>query len=183
MKTYRLTAAGRRFTTIMMIAVTLLWVFALWMLPTTLGVRVNDLGSTLNARIDAGFSVSQLIQAAILVLMIVSAPLLWWSLWEEWNTSYTVGDDGLTYRTSNGIALHYPWTHVREVRADGDDKAEVLVSNEGVTPIRQPLLRWLHRQGFGPGRIPIYAGVEARDTLIDEIVLRSGVRRSAGTMS
>lgn len=183
MKTYRLTPAGRRTTIIMMIAVILLWVFALWMLPTTLGVRVLELRSTLDAAIDTGFRVSQLIQAAILVLMIVSAPLLWWSLWEEWNTSYTVSDDGLTYRTIKGIALHYPWTHVRELRADGDDRAEVLVSNEGVMQIRQPFLRWLHRQGFGPGKIPIYAGVEARETLIAEIIRRSNIRHAQETTS
>lgn len=183
MKIYRLSTAGRRTTIIMMIAVTLLWVFALWMLPTVLGVRVREFGSTLNAAIASGFSVSQLIQAAILVLMLGSAPLLGWSLWEEWNTSYTVADDGLTYRTVAGIALHYPWTHVREIRVDGNDKAEVLVSNEGITPIRHPFLRWLHRQGFDPGRIPIYAGVEARETLIDEIVLRSGARHLQETMA
>ncbi len=162
MKTYRLAAVGRRTTLIMMIAAILLWVFALWMLPSTLGVRILALRSTLAAAISAGFGVSQLIQAAILIVMIVSAPLLLWALWEEWNTSYTVGEDGFTYRTTGGVVLHYPWSHVRELRTDEGDTAELIVSNDGIAPIRQSWRRWLHRQGYDLGRIPIYAGIEAR---------------------
>jgi hypothetical protein len=178
MKTYRLSPAGRRTALILMLAVILLWLFALWMLPSTLGVRVLELASSLRERVATGLSVSQFVQTAILIVMVVAAPLLVWNLWEEWNTSYTVGDDGLTYRTTNAVTLHYPWSHVREIRADGDHKAEVLVSDEGVAPIRHPVVRWLHRQGFSQGRIPIYAGVEARDTLIAEIARHSGARRA-----
>ncbi len=178
MKIYRLAAAGRRTTLIMMIAVLLLWVWALWMLPTTLGVRVLALRSSFLAAVSAGFGVNQLVQVAIMIVIVVAAPILLWTLWEEWNTSYTVGDDGLTYRTTSGFAMHYPWTHVRALRDDGSDRAELIVSNDGIAPVSRPLLRWLHRQGYAANRIPIYAGVEARETLIDDIMRRSGVERT-----
>ena len=182
MKTYRLTAAGRRLTLTLMAGAVLLWIFAVWMLPTTLGISYRDLSTTLGAAVQRGFGAAQLIPAGILIVMLVAAPLLLWSLWEEWSTSYTVGDDGLTYRTRAGIELHYPWTAIHEVRAgeSEDSVVEVIVQPGVVRQIRNPLLRWLHRQAFGAHRVPIYADVEARDELLAEITRRSGLAPDAG---
>ena len=156
-------------TLILMAGAALLWVFALSVLRTTLGIGEQDFD-------PSALGAGQLIPAAVLVVMLVAAPLLLWSLWEEWSTSYTVGDDGLTYRTVRGITLHYPWTAIRELRlGDSDDAVAELIVQAGQEQIRSPLLRWLHRQAFGAHRVPVYADVEARDELLAEIVQRSGL--------
>lgn len=177
MKTYRLTAAGRRTTIILMLGAILLWVFAFWTLPSTLGIRYLDLASTLRAAIAGGLGPGRLIPAGILIMMLVAAPLLMWGLGEEWSTSYTVAEDGLTYRTVAGIALHYPWGAIRALRQDGADDtvADLIVQTDATGQIRNPILRWLHRQAIGARRVPIYADVESRDELVAEILQRSGL--------
>jgi len=172
MKTYRLTTVGRRTTLILIIGAILLWIFALSVLRSTLGIGAQEFNPW---ELGAG----KLIPAAVLITMLVAAPLLLWSLWEEWTTSYTVGDDGLTYRTVPGIALHYPWSAIRGLRqGDGDDAIAELIVQPDREQIRNPLLRWLHRQAFGANRVPIYADVEARDELVAEIFQRSGLAAS-----
>ena len=177
MKTYRLTTAGRRTTIILMLGAILLWVFAFLTLPSTLGIRYLALLSTLRAAIAEGLGPGRLIPAGILIMMLVAAPLLMWGLWEEWSTSYTVAEDGLTYRTRAGIALHYPWGAIRALRQDGadDSVADLIVQTDATGQIRNPILRWLHRQAIGARRVPIYADVESRDELVAEILQRSGL--------
>jgi hypothetical protein len=179
MKTYRLSAAGRRMTLLLMLAALLLIVFALYMLQGALGIRYSAFRSTLRAATTQGLGPAQLIPAGILLTMLVAAPLLLWSLWEEWSTSYTVADDGLTYRTTPGIALKYPWTAVKALRGADEDDAilELVVEPSPDARIRNPLQRWLHRQAFGRGRVPIYPGVAGRDELLAEIVERTGLAR------
>ena len=181
MKTYRLTAAGRRLTLILIAAAVLLWIFAIWALQGALGIRYLDLSTTLRATLEDGLGAGQLIPTGILLVMAVAAPLLLWSLWEEWMTRYTLADDGLRYRTVPGVALHYPWTAIREIRSsDGDDAmVELIVQPGALSQIRNPLLRWLHRQAFGAQRVPIYSGVEARDELLAEIARRGGLELPA----
>jgi hypothetical protein len=177
MKTYRLTAAGRRLTLTLMLAAVLLWIFAVALLRTTLGLQYRHLFTSLSVTLRGGLGVSQLIPAGIMVMLLVAAPLLLWGLWEEWNTSYTVGDDGLIYRTAAGIALHYPWTAIRGLRRGDKDQAvaKLLVLEDSTRQIHNPLLRWLHRQAVGTQYVPIYADIEHRDELLDEIVQRSGL--------
>jgi hypothetical protein len=172
MMTYRLSRSGRRMTLILIAAALLLAVFALLTLQTALGFRYLNFAATFGAALGAGFGVGQLIPAALLLLMLVAAPLLLWSLWEEWSTSYTVAADGLTYRTIGGISLHYPWSAIRTIRrGEGDEAiAELIVAPGADAQIRNPALRWLHRQAFGQDRVPIYPGVEARDQLVAQIV-------------
>lgn len=176
MKTYHLTASGRRLTLILMLAALLLWIFAVWALQGVLGIRYLDLAATFRAALRDGFGPGTLIPAGILIAMAVTAPLLLWNLAEEWATRYVVADDGLTYQTLPGIVLHYPWSAIRELRAgEGEDAmGELLVQPGALRQIRNPLLRWLHRQAFGNQRVPLYAGIEARDELLNEIIRRTG---------
>jgi len=176
MKTYRMTASGRRLTLILMLAAVLLWIFAVWALQGVLRIRYLDLAATFRAALRDGLGVGALIPAGILIVMAVAAPLLLWNLAEEWSTRYTVADDGLTYRTLPGIVLHYPWSALRELRAgEGEDAmGELIVRPGALTQIRNPILRWLHRQAFGNQRVPLYAGIEARDELLNEIIRRAG---------
>jgi len=177
MKTYRLTAAGRRLTLMLMLAAVLLWIFAVTLLRTTLGLQYRHLFTSLSAALRSGPGVSQLIPAGIMLVFLVAAPLLLWGLWEEWNTSYTVADEGLTYRTTAGIVLHYPWAAISALRRGDRDQAvaKLLVQVDSSHQIQNPLLRWLHRQVIGMQYVPIYADVERRDELLDEIVQRSGL--------
>lgn len=179
MRTYRLSTVGRHTTLILMAAAVLIGSFALYTLPGTLGIRYTQLATTFDAALRKGLGLGQLIPAGILIVMLIAAPLLLWSLLEEWSTSYTVADDGLTYRTLAGIVLHYPWTAVRSLKEgeDADAIAELVIAPEASPRIRNPLLRWLHRQAFGLNRVPIYPEVEAHDELLAEIVARAGLAR------
>jgi hypothetical protein len=171
-----MTSRGRRLTLILMAATLLIWIFALWALQTALGIRYLDLVATWREAAQAGWGASSLIPAALLITLAVAAPLLMWSLCEEWTTRYTVAEDGLTYQTLPGIALHYPWSAIREMRTGDDDDAvgELIVRPGALSQIRNPVARWLHRQAFGDRRVPLYAGVEARDELLNQIVRRCG---------
>ncbi len=161
------------------VAALLLGVFAVSMLPSALGISYIH-PSTLGVVLRRGPSVGQLIPAALLLAMLIAAPLLLWSLWEEWSASYAVADDGLTFRTVAGIALYIPWSAVRDLRTpDADDAiAELAVDPQINAQIRNPAVGWLHRQAFGGDRIPIYPGVEARDELIGQIVARAGLSKT-----
>ncbi len=178
MKPYRLNGAGRRNVLILVVATLLLGAFAAWTLQSVLGFRYLDFAATAGATLERGLSAAQLIPAAILIAMLVAAPLLLWSLCEEWATSYTVRDDGLVYETVAGLKFFYPWSAVRVVREPDAPDAIAEVITEPVAGVHagNPLLRWLHRQAVGADRVPIYPGVEARDELLAEIVERAGLR-------
>lgn len=179
MQTYRLTPDGRRTTLILMIATVLIGGFALYTLQSTLGFRYLDFGPSVAAMLRRGLGPGELIPGGILLMMIIAAPLLLWSLWEEWSTSYSVSDEGLVYKTVPGIALRYPWSAIRTIRRrdEGEAIAEVVVT-PGSAVIHDPLLRWLHHQAFGANIVPIYPGVEARDELIGQIVERAGLNNA-----
>jgi hypothetical protein len=184
MKTYRLDSTGRWTALLLIAGAAMVWLFALWKLPDMLSseqVRVSyrDLPGTLGAAIAQGLTVSQIVPALLFIVLIVATPLLIWNLVEEWFTTYVVREDGLEYDTVQGISVLYPWTAIRGVRAVDPEATEptheVLVDRDALTQIRNPLLRWLHRQAFGRARIPIYAHVTDREELLQEIVSRAGL--------
>ena len=174
MKTYRLAPTGRRMILALMVGAFLLWCSALWSLQGALGIDYANLGATLAASFDDGLDAARLIPAGVLLALIVAAPFLWWSLWQEWRTSYTVDDDGLTYRVA-ARTLHFPWTAIRSVQVDADPEAiAVVVVPESSKQIKNPLSRWLHSQAFGSGRVPIYPTVEQHAELVEQIARRIG---------
>lgn len=187
MKTYRLNSTGRRATVLLALGALLVWIFALWKLPDVLSsssVQVSylHLPSTLSAAIEQGLSVSQLVPALLLLVLIVAAPLLLWNLLEEWSTTYIVREDGLVYDTVQGISVLYPWTSIKQLRRVDPESAapvhELIVDRAEVRQIRNLLLRWLHEQAYGRTRIPIYARIDNRDELLHEIVTRAGLALS-----
>lgn len=184
MHTYRLSREGRQTTLILMLTAILLGGFALYTLQSTLGFRYLDFGPSVAAMLGRGLGPGELIPSGILLIMIISAPFLLWSLWEEWSTEYTVSPDGLRYSTVRGISLQYPWTAIRAVRRGEDNEAitEVVVDPRAAS-IRNPVLRWLHRQALGDTVVPIYAGVAERDALVAQIVEHAGLNNAipAGT--
>lgn len=182
MKTYRLSQRGQMMSVLVAIGTLLIWGLAVWKLPDVLGIRYTDLIGTLRVAIERGLQVSQIAVALLLIVMIVALPILVWDLLEERAASYTVRDDGLEYSTVRGVSMLYPWSSIKGLRlSDPEGRApvyEVIVDRSGISQIRNPLLRWLHRQAYGHARIPIYAQVLHRDDLLGEIVRRAGLTLS-----
>lgn len=184
MKTYRLSAAGRRTTMILLVGAVIIWGFALWSFRSTLGISYNPLlfWPTLSASVTQGLSISQLVPALLMLVLIVTTPLLIWNLLEEWAAAYTPTDQGLRFE-SLGIALTYPWDAMTAIRRSDDDADEpvdeLLIAGNYSKQIGNPLLRFLHNQAYGRDKLPIYAGLAERDELIDEIRRRTGWSASA----
>jgi hypothetical protein len=179
MKTYRLSAAGRRTTLVLLLGALAIWGFALWSFRSTLNLHANPLyfWYSLSATIDAGLTVGQVVPALLMLVLIVATPLLFWNLLEEWAAGYTPTDEGLRF-TSLGIDLTYPWASISDVRPVDEDSDEpmheVQLSDDHTDQIRNPLLRFLHRQAYGRRKLLIYAGVAERDELLAAIAQRSG---------
>src|SRR5207237_4819332 len=70
------------------------WIFALWTLITIL---------------QDGISGVEWVSLALMLGLLVVAPVVAWTLLEEANSSITVSDAGIRYRTLAGITLDYAW--------------------------------------------------------------------------
>lgn len=186
MKQYRLKTNGRRAVAALALAALIGWGWALWKLQDVLSSESVQISygqpGTFAQAITQGLTVSQIVPALLLLVLIVALPVLLWNLIEEWSTTYTVRDDGLIYDTVQGISVLYPWHTIKSVRrADPDAREpayEMIVSEDGICQISSRVLRWLHQQAFGSTRVPIYAHVVDRDELLHEIVMRSGLKPS-----
>lgn len=184
-KTYRLTRQGRSLAITLLIGAIVLWITALWMLGNTLNLNLRRLPDSLYTVLDAtlkgqlanepykGLTVNQLVPAALLLVLVIAAPLMVWNVCEEWFTRYTVTDQGLLYQTIGRIKVLYRWEAIHGIRPvdpQADEPVdELIVDRDGILQIRSRLLRTLHRLAFGRGRVPIYAGVEDRDELLARI--------------
>jgi hypothetical protein len=174
MKTYRLSASGRRTTLILLVGAVIIWGFALWSFRSTLEISYNPLlfWSSLSTSVAGGLSISQLVPALLMLVLIVTTPLLLWNLLEEWAATYTPTEQGLRFE-SFGIALTYPWAAITAIRRSDDDSDEpvdeLLITGDHHRQISNPLLRFLHTQAYGRGKLPIYAGLAERDELLNEI--------------
>jgi hypothetical protein len=182
MKTYRISSSGRRTAVILLAGALIIWAFALWTFRSTLGISYNpiEFWGTLRTSIEQGLSVSQVVPALLMLVLIVATPLVVWNILEEWAAAYTPAEDGLRF-ASLGVALTYPWTGIgaiRRVDEDSDEPIDELILNEDYTrQIRNPILRFLHAQAYGRTKLPLYAGLEDRDELLDEIRRRVGLHQ------
>lgn len=168
MKTYHLSAAGRRTAIILLVGALVIWAFALWTFGTTIaGADQQD-----------DLSVGRVVTTLLMLVLIVATPLMVWNIFEEWAATYQVVDEGLRFR-SLGIELVYPWTGVQAINrldADSDEPMDEIVLTEDFTgQIRNPILRFLHAQAYGRKKLPIYDGLADRDELLDEIRRRAGL--------
>lgn len=174
MKTYRLSPAGRRLTLVLLVAALLIWAFAIWSFASTLRISYNplQLWPSLQASLAQGLGVGQVVPALLMLALIIATPLLLWNLVEEWAAAYTPTPEGLRFE-SLGVHVLYPWSALRALRPADDDGDEPLdeleIAGDFSGQIANPLVRFLHRQAFGPGRLPVFAGLEERDALLAEI--------------
>lgn len=180
MKTYQLSSLGRRNVVLLMIGAGLIWIFAVWVLQSTLGISMDPITTldALQATLQEGLSVDRTVPALFMLVLMVAAPLTMWNIAMEWGARYTPTADGLRYE-STGVALMIPWTSIGEIRtvdADSDEPAhELRLKVDPTTQISNPVLRLLHAQAYGRAVLPLYAGLEHREELIDEIRRRAGL--------
>lgn len=99
--TFAMSRDGRRQAIVLLLGVVSIWVFALWTLVTTLA---------------GGLDGAEWVTAALMLAVLLVAPLVGWTLLEEANARYTVSPDGLTYSTVGGIALTFPWADIQGVK-------------------------------------------------------------------
>ena len=99
--TFAMSRDGRRQAIVLLLGVVSIWVFALWTLVTTL---------------DAGLSGAEWVTAALMLAILLVAPLVGWTLLEEANARYTVSTDALTYSTFGSITLRLPWSDIQGVK-------------------------------------------------------------------
>lgn len=160
MTTYRLSPSGRRTTLVLLVGALIIWAFAIWTLRSTVASSTTSL------------TIGQIIPALLMIVLIIATPLVIWNLLEEWSATYSATADGLRY-TAIGVDLIYPWSGIVGVRAvddDTDEPMDELLFNADYTgAIRNPLVRFLHAQAYGRTKLPIYAGLAERDTLLSEI--------------
>jgi hypothetical protein len=174
MKTYRLSPSGRRMTLMLIVGALLVWAFALWSFANTLNISYHPLRfwPSLSTSLANGPGIDQLIPALLMLAMIVATPLVVWNLLEEWAAAYTPTSKALRFE-SLGIALHYPWETITAIETVDDDReaprTELVLAQAGGASITNPIIRFLHHQAFGHNRLPIYAGLEAREELVSEI--------------
>lgn len=173
----------------LLIGALLIWVFALWTLRISIATSSDPSTGLLQAlreNLDRGLSLGQMIPALLMVVLLVATPLVVWSIFEELGAQYTPTDAGLRF-TSFGIALTCPWSSVIGIRrrhdAADDPLDEVTLRDDPSIQIRNPLVRWLHRQACGAGRLPIYSGVENRDDLLREIRAHAGLNDAQPALS
>ncbi len=175
MKTYRLSATGRRTTLLLLVAGLIIWAFALWSFRSSLNIDYNPLNfiSSLSASIEQGLNISQIVPALLMLVLIVATPLLIWNLIEEWGAGYTPEDDGLRFTAPGGINILYPWDDLAMLRQRNDDSDEPLdelvFHSDHTGSIGNPVVRWLHRQAYGKTVLPIYPGLQQRDELLATI--------------
>ncbi len=186
MKTYQLSPNGRRTTIILLVAALAIWAFALWSFQNTLQISYDPrtFWSSLNNSMEQGLSISQIVPSLLMLVLIMATPLLVWNLLEEWSASYTPTNEGLRFETLLGITITYPWEAIRAIQRVDDDHDEpvdelILASNQ-THQIANPVLRFLHAQAYGRTRLPVYAGLEARNELLDEIRQRAALNDTNG---
>ncbi|EFO81319.1 hypothetical protein OSCT_0842 [Oscillochloris trichoides DG-6] len=163
MKTYRLSAAGRRSTLVLILSALLLAAFALWSLISSVQTNYAQIQS---------LSMGHVLPALLMLILLVATPFLIWNLLEEWAATYRTDADGLSFE-SLGISIHVPWSVVVGLRPaddDNDDPLDTILFNQDVgAQIPNPILRFLHRQTYGARSLPVYPGLEARSELLAAI--------------
>jgi hypothetical protein len=181
MKSYQLSSVGRRNAMLLLIGAGLIWAFAVWTFQSTLNISYTPEGTSDALGVlwsNEGLSVNKAIPALFMLVLMIAAPLTMWNISMEWVSRYTPTNDGLRYE-SMMISMLIPWNSISEIRvidADSDETShELRLKSDPTTQIANPVWRLLHAQAYGRTILPIHAGVDQRDDLIDEIRRRTNI--------
>src|SRR5437660_764622 len=101
---YPMSRQGRRQAFILLVGVLSIWIFALWTLITIL---------------QDGVSGVEWVSLALMLGLLVVAPVVAWALLEEANSRITVGDQGIKYQTLAGSTVTYGWDDLSGLRPTG----------------------------------------------------------------
>src|SRR5438045_8169499 len=91
-QTYPMSREGRRQAFVLLAGVISIWIFALWTLITIL---------------QDGVSGVEWVSLALMLGLLVVAPVVAWALLEEANSRITLSDESIKYQTIAGINLTY----------------------------------------------------------------------------
>lgn len=180
MQAHQLSSAGKRTILAMLVGALIIWAFALWTFRSTIGSVPGEpeLGffAALGRNLSQGFGIGQIIPALLMLVLVVATPLVFWNLIVEYAADYTATEQGLQFH-SFGIALDLPWTTMTTLRtAEEVERGSALMFDRDITQhIGNPLVRLLYRLNYGRSSLPIYATLDERAALLDEIATRSGV--------
>src|SRR5438552_13270318 len=103
-RVYPMSRQGRRQALILLLGVVTVWIFALWTLITIL---------------QDGITGVEWVSLALMLGLLVVAPVVAWALLEEANSRITVGDQGIKYQTLAGSTLTYGWDDLSGLRPTG----------------------------------------------------------------
>jgi hypothetical protein len=103
-RVYPMSRQGRRQAIILLLGVASIWIFALWSLITILQDGVGGV---------------EWVSAALMLGMLVVAPVVAWTLLEEANSRIVTSGSGIEYRTFGGIALAYGWDELEGFKPAG----------------------------------------------------------------
>lgn len=180
MQAHQLSSAGKRTILAMLVGALIIWAFALWIFRSTIGSVPGEpeLGffAALGRNLSQGFGVNQIIPALLMLVLVVATPLVFWNLIVEYAASYTATEHGLQFH-SLGIALDLPWAAIATLRHEQEvERGSTLALDRDITQqIANPLVRLLYRLNYGRSSLPLYAALEQRVALLDEIAARAGV--------
>jgi hypothetical protein len=102
--TYTMSRDGRRQAIILLLGVISIWVFALW---------------SFIAIFSGGVTGVEWVTGALMLGIILVAPIVAWTLLEEANARITTGDQGITYSTFGGLKLTYAWADIAGFKRKG----------------------------------------------------------------
>ncbi|MFL5732768.1 MAG: hypothetical protein ACJ78Q_06160 [Chloroflexia bacterium] len=103
-RVYPISREGRRQAFILLLGVATIWIFALWSLITILQDGVTGV---------------EWVSLALMLGLLLVAPVVAWVLLEEANSRLILTDTGLRYRSLAGIDLEYAWDDITGLAPTG----------------------------------------------------------------
>ncbi|HYO49142.1 MAG TPA: hypothetical protein VEW94_04755 [Chloroflexia bacterium] len=102
--TYSMSREGRRQALVLFVGAVSIWVFALWTFVTIL---------------ENGITGVEWVSSALMLGILLVAPMVGWALLEEAYSRVTTSDGGIRYRTLAGIDLMYSWEEIAGFKSKG----------------------------------------------------------------
>lgn len=101
---YPISPEGRRQAIVLLLGVASLWVFAVWSLINLF---------------EGGLGGIEWVSMALMLGIVLVAPVVGWALLEEANSRITTDESGISYHSLAGIDLHYKWDDLSGFQSTG----------------------------------------------------------------